>query len=70
MRASTGGACGVAYCGALAWCWPGMSWTVLGGALLAIVARYWPGIGQGLAGHLSQAKKSPAFSRAFKKGKG
>jgi hypothetical protein len=46
VRASTGGACGVAYYGALACRWPGMSWPVLGGVLLASVAGYWPGIGR------------------------
>ena len=65
MRASIGKACGLAHCGALACRWPGMAWPVLGGVLLASVAIYWPGIGQGLAGHLSRAKKSPAYSRAF-----
>jgi hypothetical protein len=47
VRASIGGACGLAHCGALACRWPGMSWPVLGGAHCWLV---WPGIGRGLAG--------------------
>jgi len=70
VRASTGGACGLAHCGALACRWPGMSWPVLGGALLASVAKYWPGIGRVLArdwpGIYRRQKKAPHLAGHLK----